>query len=67
MKCFSSSLLLLLALAASVESFSPSRQTVRSSSQLAAALKPPKSTEEMLSHDGETASMYDEHVQKTYG
>jgi len=61
----SSSLVLLLTGATAVESFS--LQTSPRSTSLLSALKAPKSTDEMLSHDGETSSMYDEHVQKTYG
>lgn len=30
-------------------------------------LIPPKSIEEIMSHDGETAQLYDANVQKTYG
>lgn len=61
----SSSLFLLLTGATAVESFS--LQAARPSATALSALKAPKSTDEMLSHEGETASMYDEHVQKTYG
>jgi len=54
--------------AVTVESFSlaPTTQATRSWTALS-ALKPPKRPEDMMSHDGETASMYDTSVQKTYG
>lgn len=45
----------------------PSTSARTSLGELSAGLKPPMSTEEMLSKEGKTASMYDEHVQKTYG
>ena len=74
---FALAIVLLAGATASVESFlapQSSSSTVvglqlprTSSVALSAGLIPPKSVDEMLSHDGETASLYDEHVQKTYG
>ena len=62
-------LLLAYSEVSTVESFSlaPTTQAAARSWTALSALKPPKRPEEMMSHDGETASMYDTSVQKTYG
>ena len=77
MKQSISTILLFSALTVGCESFTSSAntrivmktssQTTLSASAAATTLKPPMSTEEMLSHEGETARLYDDVVQKTYG
>jgi hypothetical protein len=69
LKAMKSSLLALVVFVASMtigESFAVESKTMRAKTAVS-ALKPPMSTAEMMSQEGETAKVYANNVQTTYG